>query len=94
MKSPPTPIQGASCIIMYVQKQGFPPRWENGDPPNPLKRRSFKGRGGLGRAAGAHGGAGAEFHLHKRREREREGVKALWRCLHQALLCLPSGAEK
>lgn len=71
MKSPPRPIQGASCIIMYVPKQGFSPRWENCDPPNPLKRHSFKGRGGLG-CGGAHGGAGAEFHLHGGRERGSE----------------------
>lgn len=71
---------------MYVLKLDFP-WWENDDPPNPLKRHWFR----EGRAVLQ--GCKEERALSSTCT-GREGVKALSRCLHQAPLCLPSGAKK
>lgn len=48
IEKPPQTHSG--CVVHHhvCAETRFYPRWENGDPPNPLKRRSFKGRGGLG----------------------------------------------
>lgn len=48
IEKPPQTHSGRVVHHHVCAETRFSPRWENGDPPNPLKRRSFKGRGGLG----------------------------------------------